>query len=326
MFTRRRPKTQFARAADGSMSLMEHVQELRDRLFRAAVGVVLGFGLGLLVSKRVLALLQQPYCGLMRDTATRHAGGKLPAGWACPFIQIEVTSTFILNMKIAMWVGLIVAAPIWLYQLWAFIAPGLHRNERRWAYGFAAAATPLFALGAAVAFFVVDKGLAFLLQFNGPEVTVQLEITRYIDFVTGLMLLFGGAFEFPLIIVMFNMAGIATARRLLGWWRIAVFLMFLFAAVATPTADPFGMTFLALSMSALYFAAVGFAFLNDRRRARAERYRDLDDDETSPLEFPDGDPIGAGDPISLVDPVDPVAPATQVAAPLPLDHRFDDTT
>jgi sec-independent protein translocase protein TatC len=313
MFARRRPKTQFERAADGSMSLMDHVRELRDRLFRAAIAVVLGFCVGMVFSERALGLLQRPYCDLMRDTATRHAGHPLDAAWQCPFIQLEVTSTFVLRMKIALWLGLLIAAPFWLYQLWAFIAPGLHRHERRWAYAFAAVAAPLFAVGAVAAFFVVSKGLEFLLQFNGPDVTVQLEITKYVDFVTGLMLLFGGAFEFPLIIVMFIHAGLATAKRLLGWWRIAVFLMFLFAAVATPTADPFGMTFLALAMSALYFGAVGFAFVNDRRRSRAARYQNLADDETSPLGPMAGEEaIDEADPIPLDDPVVATAP---VAAP-----------
>src|SRR6185295_5419020 len=102
-------------------------------------------------------------------------------------------------------VGLVVAAPIWLYQLWAFIAPGLHRNERRWAYAFVGVATPLFAGGAVLAYFVVAKGLQFLLQFNGPNVTTALEITRYVDFVTGLMLLFGVAFLFPIVVMLLNL-------------------------------------------------------------------------------------------------------------------------
>ena len=244
--------------------------------------------------------------------------------WQCPFVQLGVTDTFVLKMKIALWVGLVVASPIWLYQLWAFIAPGLHRHERRYTYVFAAVATPLFAAGSVMAYFVVAKGLQFLLQFNGPNVMTQLEITRYVDFVTGLMLLFGLAFEFPLVVVLFNLFGLASARRLLGWWRTAVFLFFAFAAIATPTADPFGMTFLGLSLSALYFGAVGFAFLNDRRRERRQRaeFGDVADDETSSIEY-DVEPIEEGEGAGGLDAVAPSAP---VSTPLPLDRRYDDST
>jgi sec-independent protein translocase protein TatC len=125
------------------------------------------------------------------------------------------------------------------------------------------------------------------------------------------------AFEFPLVALMLNVVGVASAKRLLSWWRVAVFLFFVFSAIVTPTPDPFGMTALALCLSALYFMAVGAAFLNDRRRARRDNvYGELDDDEISPLEF-DREPVEAGAPVDAPGPV---------AAPLPLDQRYDDTT
>lgn len=325
------------------MTLLEHFQELRSRLFKASLGIVVGFGVGLLLSNPALAVLQDPYCDLMRGAAEDRLDHAVGPEWQCPFVQIGVADTFVLKMKIALWLGLIVAAPVWLYQVWAFIAPGLHRRERRWAYWFAGIATPLFAAGGLLAYLVVARGLDFLLQFNGPNVTTQLEITRYVDFVTGMMLLFGAAFEFPLVVVMFNLAGIATAKRLLGWWRPAVFLTFLFSAIATPTADPFGMTFLALSLSALYFAAVAFAFVNDRRRAAADPYANLADDEVSPIDADadadgrddidggDADPVAAGDggqswSVSPVEPAAPVGEAHPVRPALPIDRRFDDYT
>jgi len=314
---RRRSKAKFEHAADGSMTLMEHLNELRGRLFKASLGVLVGFGLGFwLLAQWVLVKIQDPYCTLMEAKAT--VDGVLPPGWKCPFVQLGVTDVFVLKMKIALWVGMIVAAPIWLYQLWAFIAPGLHRHERRWAYSFVAVATPLFAGGAVLAYFVVAKGLEFLLQFTPPNVVTQLEVTKYVDFVTNLMLLFGAALEFPLIVLMFNFAGLASATRLLSWWRVAVFLFFAFSAIATPTPDPFGMSFLALILSALYFAAVGVAFIHDRRKRREHdaEFGELDDDEISPL-ADDREPIGASS---------PVADVTPVAAPQPLDSRFDDYT
>jgi sec-independent protein translocase protein TatC len=306
---RRRGPTKFQRAADGSMTLIEHIRELRNRLFRASLAILVGFGFGLWLAGPVRGLLQRPYCDL---PTSRDANG------VCQFVQLGPADVFLLNLKIGLWVGLIIAAPIWLYQLWAFIAPGLHRHERRYAYAFTAIAAPLFAAGAVLAFFVVQKGLEFLLDFSGDDINTTLEVTRYISFVTNLILIFGVAFEFPLIVLMLNVVGLASARRLLGWWRVAVFLFFAFSAIVTPTPDPFGMTALALCLCALYFMAVGVAFLNDRRRARRDKvYAGLSDDEASTLDDYGPDAVEPGDPVELPTPVN---------APQPLDRRYDDTT
>jgi sec-independent protein translocase protein TatC len=323
---RRQRKAQFERASDGSMTLMEHLQELRGRLFKASLGVFVGFVIGFfLLAERTLHTLDKPYCDLMRATALKaNHGDPLPATYLCPLQAIGITDPFVLQMKVGLWVGLMVAAPIWLYQLWAFIAPGLHRNERRWAYAFAAAAAPLFAIGGVLAYFVVTKGLEFLLSYTPANVQTNLELTGYVGFITNLMLLFGIALEFPLVVVLFNVAGIASAKRLLSWWRVAVFAFFAFSAIATPTPDPFGMSALALVLSALYFAAVGFAFLNDRRRARRHRaeFGEVGDDEISSLEY-DPEPVEAGQPVGGVSPIERPAP---VERPRPLDNRFDDFT
>lgn len=275
---KKRGPSNFQRAADGSMTLMEHFRELRTRLFRASLAIVVGFGFGVWLSGRVLHVLQKPYCDLPK---ARLANGD------CNFVQLGPADLFLLQMKVALWVGLIIAAPIWLYQLWAFIAPGLHRHERRYAYVFTALAAPLFAGGAVLAYFVTSKGLEFLLNVSGGgDVHTTLDITRYISFVTNLILLFGVAFEFPLVVLMLNFVGLASAKRLLGWWRVAVFIFFAFSAVVTPTPDPFGMTALAICLSALYFGAVAVAFVNDKRRGRGrELYSGLADDEVSPLDL-----------------------------------------
>ena len=312
---RERAANNFERAADGSMTLVEHIRELRTRLFRASLGIFVGFGLGLWLSEPVRVLLSRPYCNIPSSID--------PDTGKCRFVQLGPADVFLLNLKIALWVGLIVAAPIWLYQLWAFIAPGLHRHERRYAYMFTAIAAPLFAAGAVLAYFVVDKGLHFLLQFTGDDITVNLEVTRYISFVTNMILIFGGAFEFPLILLMLNFTGVVSAKKLLGWWRIVVFLSFAFAAIATPDPGPFGMTLLALCMVVLYLIATGVAALNDKRKGRGkELYAELDDDQLSPLED-DRVPVGAADPIEAPTPIDAPEP---VAKPRPLEGRFDDMT
>lgn len=303
---RRKRRDTFERAADGSMPLIEHLRELRSRLFKGSLGILLGMIAGFWLAKHVLDLLEKPYCKVTLDIATKNNKGVVPDGWTCTMLQLGATDVFTLNLKIAMWLGLILAGPIWLYQLWAFVAPGLHRHERRWAYLFAAIATPLFALGGVLAYFVVDKGLEFLLDFGGTSVTTQLEITRYISFITGLMLLFGIAFEFPLAILLLNVAGVLSAQRMLRMWRVAVLLFFAFSAIATPTQDPFGMTALGLALTALYFGAVGFAFVNDKRRARKQRavYGDVADDEVSPIdgaatlgELDEPEPVHASGPV-----------------------------
>src|SRR5258706_258838 len=166
---------------------------------------------------------------------------------------------------------------------------------------------------------MLPRALDFLLSFGTGPVHFQLEVTRYISFVTNLILLFGLAFEFPLIVMLFNIAGIATGKRLLGWWRGAVFAFFAFAAIAIPTGDPFSMSALGLGLTALYFAAVGFAYINDRRRDRRHRaeFGEIDDDQASPLEFADDEAVEAGERITALEPVTPARP---------LDRNYDDVT
>lgn len=312
---KKRGPSSFARAADGSMTLIEHIRELRNRLFRASLAILVGFGFGIWLAEPVRVLLSKPYCDLPQsfDAAT----GK------CKFVQLGVADVFLLNLKIGLWVGLIIAAPIWLYQLWAFIAPGLHRHERRYAYVFTALAAPLFAAGAVLAFFVTTKGLEFLLDISGDDIATTLEVTRYISFVTNLIMLFGVAFEFPLIVLMLNFVGLASAKRLLSWWRVAVFVFFAFAAVVTPTPDPFGMSALAICLCALYFAAVGVAFLNDKRRGRGrEVYAGIADDEVSPLDL-SNEPVPTGGRIEASGPIGAPEP---IVAPKPIERRYDDMT
>ncbi|MEU5946744.1 twin-arginine translocase subunit TatC [Micromonospora sp. NPDC047465] len=311
---RKRGPSNFERAADGSMTLVEHIRELRNRLFKASLAILVGFGFGIWLAVPVLNVLKRPYCDLPQAQTTNGA---------CDFVQLGPADLFLLNLKIGLWVGLIIAAPVWLYQLWAFIAPGLHRHERRYAYVFTGLAAPLFAAGAVLAYFVTAKGLEFLLDISGSDINTTLDITRYVSFVTNLILLFGVAFEFPLLVLMLNFVGIASAKRLLGWWRVAVFVFFAFSAVVTPTPDPFGMTALAICLCALYFAAVGVAYLNDKRKGRGkEIYAGIDDDEVSPLEF-EPEPVEAG---QRVDASSPVAAPEPVAAPAPIDRRYDDMT
>jgi len=277
------------------MTLVEHLMELRDRLFKASLALVVGMIIGLFFAGPVLDFLTDPYCSKYGTAAD-----------GCGFVAQSPIDFWLLKLKIGLYLGMIISSPVWLYQLWSFITPGLHQNEKRWSYSFVAAAVPLFAAGAVLAHFVVAKGLEFLLPEADSKFSLDLGIVGYVDFVTGMLLIFGVAFEFPLVVFMLNLAGMVSARRLLGWWRTAVFLIFCFTAVVTPTPDPFGMTALALPMCGLYFAAVGASFLNEKRRARArlaEEHEAIHDDEASQLDY-QVEPVEAPSPVEAPAPVD----------------------
>jgi sec-independent protein translocase protein TatC len=312
---RRRGPSKFARASDGSMTLIEHVRELRNRLFWASLGLLGGLIVGWFLAEPVYNILRQPYCRLEGSTDA--------SGVCQQFIMLGPADGLVLKLKLALWIGLLVGAPVWLYQLWAFVAPGLHRHERKWAYVFVAISVPLFAAGATLAYLVVDRGLEFLIEAGVGDLSAGLEMSRYIAFITNMILLFGLGFEFPLLLLMLNFTGVVTARRLLSWWRVIVFLSFAFAAIATPDPGPFGMTLLALSLSLLYFVAVGVAFISDRHKGRGkEIYSGLDDDEVSPLTL-DPEPVTAGE---QIDTVEPIAAPDPVTTSQPIDRRYDDMT
>jgi sec-independent protein translocase protein TatC len=296
------------------MTLIEHVRELRNRLFWAALAIVAGLIVGFIISKWAFDILKAPYCALPSSLGVRGD---------CEFITLGVTDQLVLRLKIALWVGLLVGAPVWLYQLWAFVAPGLHRHERKWAYVFVAIAAPLFAGGVVLAYFVVGHSLAFIMDAGVLGEPTKLEVQAYIGFVMNMLLIFGAAFEFPLILLMLNFTGVVTARKLMSWWRVVVFLSFGFSAIATPDPGPFGMTLLAGCMIVLYLIATGVAALNDKRKGRGkEIYAGLDDDEISPIED-DRESVTAGSRIETPSPVEAPEP---VSKPLPLESRFDDMT
>jgi sec-independent protein translocase protein TatC len=316
--------SQFERASDGSMSLIDHVRELRSRLFIASIGLVLGLIVGFFIADWVFNLLAKPYCTLPSSQAVDIHGRQY-----CDWVVLGVGDSLIVRLKVALWVGLFLGSPVWLYQLWAFVAPGLHRHERKWAYIFVGIAAPLFIVGGSLAYFMIFHSLPWIMQAGVLGAPTKLEISAYLGFVTNMILLFGCGFEFPLLLMMLNFTGVLTARKLLGWWRVVVFLCFAFSAIATPDPGPFGMTALAAAMSLLYFIAVGVAYINDRRKGRGrEMYAGIDDDQISPL-ADERVPVGAADP---VEPPSPVSGPTTIDGPapvnkpLPLDGRFDDMT
>lgn len=268
-------------AADGRMTLVEHLSELRSRLLRSSIAVVVTTAAAFAFHERILSFLTRPYCRL--PEAHRLSGGK-----SCALLVTGVLDGFNVSLRVSLYAGLILAAPIWLYQLWRFVTPGLYRHERRWAMTFVVTSSALFAGGVAIAYLMVHKGLEFLLGFASGGITPALKIDSYLSFLTTFVLAFGAAFEFPLLLVLLNLANVLSYQRMRHWWRGIIFGIFAFAAVATPTGDPFTMTGMAIPMCILYGGALLVARAHDAAKARREaesEYADLSDDEASPLEY-----------------------------------------
>ena len=266
--------------ADGSMSLVDHLYELRARLAKSLVAVVLAAIVAYIYFDPIMDFLQGPYCDLPADVRGNVEG-------RCDLYVFDVLGQFKLRLKVAFMTGILIASPVWLYQLWAFITPGLHRNERRYALAFVGSSMVLFALGGFVAYLTMQKGLELLLSIAGDGVTSLLDVSKYLNYVIAMLLVFGVSFEFPLLVIMLNLVGLVSAAKLRGWRRGIIFGVFVFAAIATPSQDPFTMLALALPMIILYEAALVVATVNDRRRAKREREEglgELDDDEASPLD------------------------------------------
>lgn len=192
---------------------------------------------------------------------------------------------FSLALRVSLMSGVVLASPMWLHQLWAFMAPGLHTHERRYALTFAGAGVPLFLSGAALAYSLLPQTAAVLLDFTPDSTHNLLPVGDCLDLITRMVLVFGSAFELPLLLVLLNLTGLLTGARLAAWWRGMIMSIALFSALATPTGDPLTMLSLAAPITLLYVLALGICLLNDRRRARNDPDASLDDSEASVLDL-----------------------------------------
>lgn len=272
-----RPRGRSTTKAAG-MSLPDHLRELRSRVLKSALAISLGTIVGWVFYQQIFDFLAQPINDVVVEARAQ--------GRDVTLTITDVAGAFTLQIKVALIVGVIIACPVWIYQLWRFITPGLHRHERRWALVFVGLATPLFLAGVAMAYYVLPGALGILFDFTPNSVANFLPVDAYFAFFTRLVLVFGVGFLTPLLIVALNLMGVLTGKTLLGWWRGIIFGVFVFAAIATPTADPVNLMMLAVPILVLVGASLIFCFLNDRRRAgKAEtsEFAQWADDETSPL-------------------------------------------
>lgn len=244
--------------ANETMTLTEHLAELRTRIIRSLLAVGVGVIGVLAFYDPVLDFLRQPYdnlCERRPDLVTN-----------CDLYSLGPLDGFSARMRIALYGGLILALPVVLWQIWRFIVPALHDRERRYAIPFIASTVVLFVAGGALAYITLDKGLEFLVGWSGSDVEQAFQITKYVSLVALMIAAFGIGFEFPVLLVFLQLAGVVRPRQLVDGWRVAIVSIVVLAAVITPSGDPITLVALTVPLVILYFVAIGLGHLLVRRR------------------------------------------------------------
>jgi len=266
---------------DGRMPLMDHLRELRNRVVKMALVILIGAGASWAFYNRIWSFLKEPYCRAVTYCNPQQLGHTL--------IYSGVMDGFYLHLKVALIAGVIITSPIWLYQLWAFIAPGLYSREKRWTYLFVGTAVPLFGLGCFFAYLAMSRGLNFFIGMSGGGLTALFTADSYLGYWIAMIIGFGLCFEVPLVLVILNLARVITHQRFKKSRKVIIFLVFVFAGIASPSPDPLTMLLLGGTVVALVEVAEIFIYFNDRRYARLhpDLNANLADDELSPIETPE---------------------------------------
>jgi len=247
---------------DGTMTLFEHLRELRYRLVVSILAILVGMIVAWFFRYELLDILQRPYFQAIDALKTKNPDS------TTLLVNINLTSPLTLSLKVSALAGLILTAPFWLYQLWAFVVPGLLAKEKKWALIFIAAATPMFVGGVIVAYVVLPKAITVLLSFTQSGVSNLQDINAYLSFLLRLMVVFGLGFLIPLVVLMLNIVGVIKAKQMAKYRSLVIFGTFVFGAVATPSTDPFSMLAVALPMALLFLGAEVIAHVLDRRKAQ----------------------------------------------------------
>lgn len=246
-------------AEEGRMSLMEHLTELRDRVVKCVLAVLIGSIIGFLAYNFIFDVLIEPYKSICDETDTTALGG-------CDLLVTDPLEGFSVRLKIAGYTGIALAMPVLLWQIWRFVTPGLYDNEKRYAIPFVASALALFVMGASIAYWTLPKALDFLSSIGGDNLVSAYSPAKYFQLIVYMMLAFGAGFEFPILLVFLQMAGIVTTTKLREWRRYAVVTIFVIVAVVTPSADPISLFALAVPMSIFYEVAIVVGRIRDRRK------------------------------------------------------------
>ncbi len=269
---------------DGRMPLMDHIRELRNRVVKMVLGLIAGMIVGFVFFHWAFGLIERPLCSaVVKGQTGCHTLGLNKLVLEGPL------DTFYLRVKVAFLVGMVLSSPIWLYQIWAFVAPGLYAREKRWSYIFLFTSVPLFLTGVSLGYLSLSRTMGYLLNLTPNGVSNLINFDTYLSFVMTMMLAFGLAFEVPLLLVMLNLARILTHARFRKWRRMILFGVFLVAGIANPSPDPLTMLILGGACAALVEIAEFIIWYNDRRRARLDPdpYAGLADDELAPIDLGD---------------------------------------
>ena len=267
---------------EGRMPLMDHIRELRNRVVKMALGLIAGMIAGFIFFTPVWHVIERPLC----SAVIRGQTGCNTLG-VNQLILNGPLDSFYLRIKVALIVGVVLSSPVWLYQVWAFIAPGLYSREKKWSYLFLGTAVPLFLIGITLCYWSLGRSMHYLLGLTPTGVGNYIQVDQYMSFVMAMLLAFGIAFELPLLIVMLNLAGILTHERFRKWRRVMIFGVFLIAGMANPSPDPITMLILGGGCAVLVEGAEFIVWANDRRRGRLhpDPYAGLADDELSPIDL-----------------------------------------
>ena len=266
--------------AEARMPLVEHLRELRRRLGRALLAITVGIAAAFVFWEPILEFLRQPYCDAV-------------GAGSCNLYAFGPLDQFAIRLKVSSLAGVVLASPVWLYQLGAFITPALHRHEKRWAALFLAVSSVLFGLGCTFAYLTLSKGLTFLLSVGGQGVETLTSLKSYLNFVSITLLAFGIAFLFPVIILFLHLLGVLPADRLRRWRRGMVVGIAAASAVITPSTDPYSFLAMSVPLYLLYEVCIGLARLRERLQRRRTAAAPEHDPDTPSYVDPHPSPISS---------------------------------
>ncbi|HEY7626949.1 MAG TPA: twin-arginine translocase subunit TatC [Ilumatobacteraceae bacterium] len=261
---RRRDKRPKLASPDDQMTLIEHLAELRSRIIRSLLAVVIGVVVLLAMYDHLLNFLREPYDKLCDRKPNLR----------CDLQFIGPLEGFTTRLTICTYGGIILALPVIMWQIWRFIVPALHANEKKYAIPFIFSSVLLFLLGGAVAYWTLTPALDFLISWAGSDVNANFQVSKYVSLVGLMIAAFGITFEFPVLLVFLQLVGVLTPQTLMRQWRYATVIIFALAAIITPSGDPYSMMALALPMVIFYAISVVIGLIAQRRKRRREAAED----------------------------------------------------
>lgn len=265
-------------APDGSMPLADHLGELRSRLFKSVLAITIASVVAWFFYLPIFDFISAPFVKVVDEARLN--------GQDVQLALTGVVDPFALQLQVTVVAGILLSSPVWLYQVWQFVTPGLHRHERRWSMVVVLTATPLFLAGAALAYVFMPQALGFLLGFTPTNVSNIVDVSRYVSFFLNTVIVFGIGFLLPFFALLLNLAGVLPAKSLISAWRWILLGTIVFAAVATPDGNPFTMMVLAIPIMLLLLIVMGIAWLNDKRKRERAEETQIGDDEISPIDDP----------------------------------------